>query len=585
VDDSRPDVAVPEEAGLAAGEALLADETREMSRLAVAVAVVVFLFALASIVIVLETRDIASAAAGVIQVVIAVVLVYARRQLLLGRSDRGVVLIVVSTLGACLVMASIPPPVPALAAAPIIAVAFALSLLHGRRLKAALVAAWVVSIITAFIVEVTPASPDLPAEIAAASRVGTFAALVGLIVLVLYRHRRRLEQALATAQTAGLALHDSEERYRTVVEDVREVIFRVDGDGRCVLLNRAWEELSGRRVADSIGLPIIGFIHPDDRGLYADLARQVVDGERDQYRCELRLVGSLGTATWVEAHARPVHDDAGRFGGMSGTLTDVTERKQAEDAIRALNEELEERVRERTAELQSANRELETFSYSISHDLRAPLRSISGFAEILGRRYRDELDEKGRHYVDTIRDSSEEMGVLIEELLDYSRLGREMLRTEPVPLGPLVTQVRSTFGERIEASGGTLEVVEPLAVPVGDPMLIERIVANLIDNALTYHRPGAAPRVILSATRHGDTVTIAVADNGIGIAPEHRERIFEVFARLHGDEAYPGTGIGLSIVRKAARAMGSDVTVESVEGEGSTFSLDLPAAPEQAASA
>jgi PAS domain S-box-containing protein len=581
VDYSRPEVALPAEVRMAAEDALLADETREMSRLAVAVALVVLVFALASVAIVLETGDPATGAACAVQLVIVVALVYARRQLLLGRSDRGVVLIVASTLAACLVMAAIPPPVPALAAAPIIAVAFSLSLLHGRRLKVALIAAWVVSLVTAFIVEVTPASPDLPAEIAAGSRIGTFAGLVGLIVLVLYRHRRRLEHALTSAQTADMALRESEERYRTVVEDLREVVFRVDADGRCGLLNRAWEELTGHRVADSVGLPMIDFIHPDHRELYADLSRKVGDGERDEYRHEFRLVGRPGTATWVEAHVRPVHDDAWRWSGMSGTLTDITERKRAEEAIRRLNEDLEQRVVERTAELQSANRELETFSYSISHDLRAPLRSINGFASALAGRYRADLDEKGRHYLDTIQASSEEMGILIEELLDYSRLGREMLRAQPVPLEPLVTQLRSTFGERIEAAGGTFEVVEPLAVPVGDPMLLERILANLVDNAITYRRPGVGSRTTLSSTRHGAAVTITVADNGIGIAPEYRERIFEVFARLHGEEEYPGTGIGLSIVRKAARLMGSDVTVESTEGEGTTFSLELPAAPER----
>jgi signal transduction histidine kinase len=150
-----------------------------------------------------------------------------------------------------------------------------------------------------------------------------------------------------------------------------------------------------------------------------------------------------------------------------------------------------------------------------------------------------------------------------------------------VPLGLLVTQLRSTFSERIETSGATLEVTEPLAVPTADPVLLERILANLVGNALTYRRPGVAPHVTLSSVRHNGAVTLAVADNGIGIAPQYHERIFEVFTRLHAEGEYPGTGIGLSIVRKAARLMGSEVTLESVEGEGSTFRLDLPAAEEQ----
>ena len=245
------------------------------------------------------------------------------------------------------------------------------------------------------------------------------------------------------------------------------------------------------------------------------------------------------------------------------------------------NVELEQRVVARTAELQRANEELTAVTYSVSHDLKAPLRAISGFAAALGRNYRSGLDEVGLHYVDRIVAAAEHMGILIEELLDYSRLGRASVRADPLVLGPLVTSLRLTFGERIAASGATLEVVEPLATPVGDPVLLERILANLIDNALTYCRPDVAPHVTLSAILRGPQVTLAVADNGVGIPAEYRERVFEVFTRLHTSEQHPGTGIGLSIVRKAARLMGSDVSLESVEGVGSTFSVVLPAASEQ----
>ena len=702
--ESPPDVALPAE------DAPHADEIREMARLAAAAAVLLLIFALGSVVLALETGDRASAAAGVVQVTIFVALICGRRQLMLGRSDRGVVVIIGATLVACLVMATIPPPVPALAAAPILAVAFALSVLHGRNLKAALLAAWIVSLITAIIVEVTPASPDLPATVAATERITTFAALVGLTAFVLYRHRRRLEAAMASVRTVGIALRKSEARYRTVVEEVREVIFRIDADGRCQFLNRAWEELTGHRVVDSLGLPIIDFIDAADRERYADAVRRATHGARGDYRGEHRLVASHGAETWVRVHARPILDDAGRFSGMSGTLSDITKAKHAEQAlirehallealmdstpdhiyfkdadsrftmvnaavarslglddpaqavgrtdfdffpeeearpvfeaeqeimrsrmpvvglveketwpdgretwssttklvrtdpegnvlgtfgisrditarvraeadVRQLNEKLEHRVAARTAELAAANKELETFTYSVSHDLRAPLRAINGFSEILLRRHRDALDEQGRHYLDTIVASSEEMGVLIEALLDYSRMGRGIVRAEPVPLRPLVIRLRATFDERIDAAGATLEVVEPLAVPVGDPVLLERILANLVDNALTYRRAGVAPRVTLSSIAQGATVTLAVADNGLGIAPDQHERIFEVFARLHGDDEYAGTGIGLSIVRRAARLMGSEVLVESTVGAGSTFSLELPAAGEYA---
>ncbi len=234
---------------------LSAQETRELARLAIALAVVCLIFALVGAGIVMETGDPASAAGALTMLVLAGALIHARRQLVHGRSRRAVYLLVVSVLVAALVSAPIPPPVPALAALPIMAVAFALSFLDGRPLKAALIAAWVVAIATAVIIEFTPASPDLPPELAAALRVAAFAAVIGLVALVLYRHRRRLQQAVTDAQTSSDALRDSEARYRTVVESVREVIFRVDREGRWALLNQAWEELTGHRVVNSVGRP------------------------------------------------------------------------------------------------------------------------------------------------------------------------------------------------------------------------------------------------------------------------------------------------------------------------------------------
>ena len=313
--------------------ALSANETRELARLTLVIAVVVLIFALAGVGIVMETGDPASVAGALTMFVLAGALIHARRLLVKGRSRRAVYLLVASVLVAVLVSAAIPPPVPALAAMPIMAVAFALSFLDGRPLKITLILAWVAAIATAVIVEFTPVSPDLPPELAAVLRVGGFAAVIGLVALVLYRHRRRLEQAVTDAQTSSDALRDSETRYRTVVESVREVIFRVDRDGRWALLNHAWEELTGHRVVNSVGRPIMLFIHPDDRELNADLIVPAASGQMQEFRHELRLVGRDGTEIWVEVRARPINDDAADFGGMSGTLTDITVRHKLEERL------------------------------------------------------------------------------------------------------------------------------------------------------------------------------------------------------------------------------------------------------------
>lgn len=257
--------------------------------------------------------------------------------------------------------------------------------------------------------------------------------------------------------------------------------------------------------------------------------------------------------------------------------------------------EMERRVAERTAQLQTANADLEAFSYSVSHDLRAPLRAVSGFAQILADRHRPSLNPEGQRYMDNIVQAAERMDRLINDLLAYSRLGRRSVMRQPVSLREVVGQIAGDLAGRAAEIGATLEIADDLPVVRGDATLLRQIFTNLLDNAFTYRRTAVPLRVAITWSPQtsevcGDSATsseqapegfsrhviVRVSDNGIGIPTENHEKIFNVFQRLHSDDAYPGSGIGLAIVKKSVELLEGRIWVESRPGAGSTFGVQLP---------
>lgn len=255
------------------------------------------------------------------------------------------------------------------------------------------------------------------------------------------------------------------------------------------------------------------------------------------------------------------------------------ERKREEEKVRRLNTHLEILVEERTSRLRDTVQELEGFAYNVAHDLRAPLRTMTGFSECLLEDYAGKLDRRGGDFLARIAEGAVRMDALINDLLAYSKLAREEIPLEPVELSQVVAECVAELAGEIERRKADVAVEGPLPGVVGHRLALKQTVANLLSNAIKFLPPGVLPRVTVRAEPRGRRVRLWVEDNGIGIDPKFHGRIFGVFQRLHGPGKYPGTGIGLAIVRKAMERMGGSSGLESEEGSGSRFWIELPTVP------
>ncbi|MFA5296172.1 MAG: ATP-binding protein [Methanoregulaceae archaeon] len=367
-----------------------------------------------------------------------------------------------------------------------------------------------------------------------------------------------------------------ERRFIDLVQLLPIGVFETDPFGTVTFANSMAFEVFGYTPADlENGITILDVLAPTDRPLAKTMFRAILQGEISK-GTEYSGLRKDGSTFPIMVYTSAIIQD-GVPAGITGTIIDISRMKQIEDEIRHLNTELERRVADRTAALEAATQEMEAFTYSVSHDLRAPLRAIDGFSYILAKTAGPRLDEKEQHYLAALRKNAEQMDSLITGLLTLSRIGRQELNRERVDPGPLVREViaelREQFPER------TIDVaIGDLPPCSADPVMLRQVYRNLIGNAVKFTRDTPEPRIVIGAIAKDAGTTYFVRDNGVGFDMRDAGRLFEPFQQLHTTEGYEGDGIGLAIVARIIRRHGGSIWATGEPGKGATFSFTLDGA-------
>ncbi|WP_292795172.1 PAS domain S-box protein [Nostoc sp. NMS7] len=372
------------------------------------------------------------------------------------------------------------------------------------------------------------------------------------------------------------ALRDSEERYRILTEVSPQAIWMGNSDSGITYCNQYWLDYSGLTMQQTTGYNWIYLIHPDDRDRAFKTSIQAV-ANATNYEEEIRFRQvSDGSYRWHIVRGLPFRDPAGQIIKWVGIASDIHDRKVAEAALQQLNEMLEERIQERTRQLQAANKELESFSYSVSHDLRAPLRHIAGFIELFQKRQTStSLDETSQRYLGIIAETTKQAGILIDELLTFSRMGRTEMRYINLNMEELVQEVKRDL---ITQNPGRIInwQIEALPEVQGDPSMLRLVLRNLMGNAVKYTQTRNPAEIAVGSTDNEKEVIFFVQDNGVGFNMQYVHKLFGVFQRLHSDPPFEGTGVGLANVKRIIHRHNGRVWAEAVVDSGATFYFSLP---------
>jgi PAS domain S-box-containing protein len=373
----------------------------------------------------------------------------------------------------------------------------------------------------------------------------------------------------ATYASLVESLRTSEARYRELFEHANDLVFTVDLDGKFTSMNQTAEEITGFSRSELLGADLSVLVPPK----YVDKVREMMRHKlatHERTRYEIEILAKDGGIVPVEIGSRLIYENDVAV-EIQGIARDISERKAAEDKLART-----------IAELERSNQELEQFVGVASHDMHAPLRRIAGFGRLLQQRKSVLLDEQGREWIDFLVSSSEQMQQLIDDLLSHSRVGASTMAAERVDCDAVVREAMSNMADAIQASNAELRVGK-LPTVMANHIALVQLFQNLIDNAIKY-RSNSQPIVEVAAKRQRDVWRFHVKDNGIGIDPEYQQEIFEAFRRLHSDDEYEGTGIGLATCKKIVERLGGTISVVSEPGNGAEFSFTLPAEQSRAKS-